>query len=239
VRRDFTVQSGTILFEGTADVNPLIDISALYNVKRPGQSDLGVVVHLHGPYYPYPVIDLTSNENYEISQSDLVSYLVTGQPAFQLQGTARENVNAAAAVLLPSASSVLAAKLREQIGPWVDAIQFQGGATNDFVSGSNQTYQDILKTARIGGEKQVGNNLFVSLSAGLCPFTQSNAAANDQLNFLNTLGWKVEYRFEPTLSLQAGLEPSSSARTCQAESLRGLVPTPRQWGLSLFRTWRF
>jgi hypothetical protein len=75
------------------------------------------------------------------------------------------------------------------------------------------------------------------VSAGLCPFTQQ-ATANDQFTFLNTLGLKAEYRFKPTLSLQAGLEPSSSARTCGNE-MRGLTPTPRQWGFSLFRTWRF
>ena len=236
VRRDFTVQSGTILFDGLADNNPLIDITALYNVKRAQQSDLGVIVHLHGRYIPYPVIDLSSNESYEISQSDLVSYLVTGQPAFQLQGDARTNVNAAAAVLLPSVSSVAAQALRDQFGTVVDAIQFQSGATDkDLLTGRSDPYQDILRTARIGAEKQVGNNLFVSVSAGLCPITQQN---QEQFNWLNTLGWKVEYRFQPTLSLQAGLEPSSSARTCQTE-IRGLVPTPRQWGLSLFRTWRF
>ena len=236
VRRDFAVQSGTILFEGTADNNPMIDISALYNVKRPQQSDLGVIVHLHGPYNPFPVIDLTSNETYEISQSDLVSYLVTGQPAFQLEGTQKQTVNTAAAVLLPSASSYLARNLRTQIGPWIDAVQFQAGATESFLS-TGDPYTDILRTARIGGEKQVSNNLFVSLSAGLCPFTQQTGAS-DQFSFLNTLGWKAEYRFKPTLSLSAGLEPSSSARTCTNE-IRGLVPTPRQWGLSLFRSWRF
>jgi translocation and assembly module TamB len=234
VRRDFTVQSGTVLFLGTADNNPMIDISALYNVKRPAQSDLGVVVHLRGPYNPYPEIDLTSNETY-ISQSDLVSYLVTGQPAFQLEGTARQNVNAAAAVLLPTASSLFQQNLRSQFGPWIDAIQFQAGATDIFSQNGNS--YDVLKTARIGGEKQVSNNLFVSLSAGLCPFTPQSGT-NDQFSFLNSLGWKAEYRFKPTLSLTAGLEPSSSARTCATE-IRGLVPTPRQWGLSLFRSWRF
>jgi translocation and assembly module TamB len=238
VRRDFAVQSGTILFEGTADINPLIDITALYNVKRPSQADLGVIVHLHGPFYPYPVIDFTSNENYDISQSDLVSYLVTGQPSFQLQGEMKNNLNAAAAVLLPSASSVLSASLLQQV-PFLDALTFQGGATENFGAVGKDPYSDILRTARIGGEKQVSNNLFVSLSAGLCPFAPSSTVGNDQLSFLNSLGWKVEYRFDPKLSLQAGLEPSSSARTCQTETLRGLVPTPRQWGISLFRSWRF
>ena len=246
VKREFAVQRGEITFQGTPDLNPILDITALYNVKRPQQQDLGVLVRLHGPLNPRPVIDFSSTESYEISQSDLVSYLVTGQPAFQLTGQNKVSVATAAAVLLPSASTVLASKLRDQVGSWVDVIQVQGGAYDDLSktdgqSNTSAAFRNVFLTTRVGGEKQVGNNLFVSVSAGLCSF--GNQQSETQNNFLQTLGttvgYKVEYRFDPRLSLQLLNEPSSMGRNCGQESVRGIVPTPRQWGLSLFRSWHF
>ena len=56
----------------------------------------------------------------------------------------------------------------------------------------------------------------------------------------NALGGKVEYRFNPKLSLQVGTDPPTSALYCRSNySLGSLVETPRQWGLSILRTWHF
>ncbi|MDB4905888.1 MAG: hypothetical protein JWO05_672 [Gemmatimonadetes bacterium] len=242
VQREFVVQSGVVDFFGTPDLNPKLDITALHQVKQYGRQDIGVRVRLTGFLYPSPVVTLESNENFAISQSDLVSYLVTGEPSFQIAGTA-DATKTAANVLLPTASAIVANGLRSTIGGWVDQFQFQAGATSAELQGSKLrgTARDFLFGARLNGEKQVGTNLFLSVSAGLCSLdrTQQQADQSGISGFADALGGKIEWRFSPLLSLSAAREPPSSALVCGNRALRGFVPTPQQWGISLARSWRF
>src|SRR5439155_7968843 len=85
VQREFAVQNGSIAFNGSAELNPYLDINATHDVKRAAQPDLVITVHIVGPLSPHPAIELTSNEPY-LSTSDLISYLVTGQPTYALNG---------------------------------------------------------------------------------------------------------------------------------------------------------
>jgi hypothetical protein len=42
------------------------------------------------------------------------------------------------------------------------------------------------------------------------------------------------------LTLSGGIEPPTSAVLCTRDaSARGFAPTPRQFGVDLFRVWRF
>ena len=244
VQRDFTVQTGTITFFGTADVNPFIDIRANHTVKRKDQPDLIITVHLVGPLSPNPSIELTSSESY-LSTSDLVSYLVTGQPSFALDPSSQSVVQQASTVLFPTLTAFAAQGLRSSIGSWVDVLQFQGGASQlQGISGvaAGQSFRDYFFGARVGGEKQISNNVFFSFSAGLCSLDRANTNQSGVGGFVEGLGGKLEYRFNPRLSVQAGTEPPTSALYCSGRSsfsFGSVVSTPRQWGLSLLRTWHF
>ena len=56
----------------------------------------------------------------------------------------------------------------------------------------------------------------------------------------NSIGVKLDYLMRPTLTVSAGVEPPTSAVLCsQNVNARGFVPTPQQFGLDLFRAWRF
>jgi translocation and assembly module TamB len=243
VRREFQVQRGTVTFFGTADNNPYVDINATHNVKRASQTDLTIVVHLVGPLTPYPAIELTSNESY-LSPSDLVSYLITGQPTFALGAEGQGLVNQTTSVLLPTLTATLTQELRSRVGSWVDLFQFQGGALSTDQANKqygSKSFQDYFYGARLGGEKQISNNLFFGFSAGLCSLNRDNPDQNQNalIGFVDALSGKLEYRFNPQLSLQAGSEPSTAAMYCGRTAFRTLMPTPRQWGLSLLRTWHF
>ena len=244
VQRDFIVQNGTITFYGSADNNPYVDIRALHTVKRGGQSDLQITVHVVGPLAPNPSIELSSNEGY-LSTSDLVSYLITGRPTFALDERTQSVVQQASTVLLPTLTALAAQRIRSSIGSWVDVLQFQGGTSQQLDNRSfqaRQTFADYFFGARVGGEKQISNNLFFSFSAGLCSLRNDNTGTNQQgvQGFVDALGGRLEYRFNPQLSVQAGTEPRTEALYCRnSPSLGSLVSTPRQWGLSLLRTWHF
>ncbi|HKO14684.1 MAG TPA: translocation/assembly module TamB domain-containing protein [Gemmatimonadaceae bacterium] len=248
VQREFQVQQGTITFYGTADNNPNVDITATHNVKRSGQPDLVVAVHILGPLIPNPSIELTSNESY-LSTSDLVSYIVTGQPTYALNQEGANRVAQASAVLVPTLTALGAQTLRSSLGSWVDLVQLQSGATDlTGQTGAREqgrsTFTDYLYGARLGGEKQISNNLFFSLSAGLCSLDRQYLQSQSQSalgSFVDALAGKLEYRFNPETSLQAGTEPGTTALYCGRAnaSLGSLIQTPRQWGLSLLHTWHF
>ena len=246
VQREFQVQSGKISFFGTPDFNPQIDVSTIYHVKQANRGDIDITAGIHGKFYPQPLLSLSSNDSY-LSQSDLVSYLVTGQPISELSNKDLSASQRAFEFLLPTLGASVGRVLSEQSG--VD-LHFQAGAVgtvNDPLSTntSSSQFRSILQSTRLGGEKQISSKLFLSFSTGLCQLGTSGDDTSQQgfAGFANAIEGKLEYRFPlpapERFSLRAGREPPASALRCGASQVRGFVSTPQQWGLSLFRSWSF
>lgn len=248
VQREFHVEGGTITFLGSSELAPELDISALHTVQTVTQANrqqLRVRVRLSGPLYPNPIVTLESAESFALSQSDLVSYLVFGQPTFELSNDSRNYVRLAAQTIFPTVQSIAASQLRNVIGSWADVVQLQPGSLDaDRFSNDGQRGEalvDVLSTTRLGAEKQITQNLYVSLSAGLCQFAAAEASSiSDRPDFANTISGKLEYRLSSDASLKVGREPPASALNCGRSSTgRAFVDTPSQWGFSLFKSWRF
>lgn len=247
VQREFQVQSGRITFFGTPDFNPEIDVTALYQVKQANRSDVGVRARIHGNFFPQPALELSSTDAY-LSPSDLVSYLVTGRPSFELveQNAATQR---AFQFLLPTAGAYVSRVLRDQLGEFVDLFQIQSGAVSDqpasTAASTNSQFRSFLSSTRLGGEKQISDRLFLSFSTGLCQLggTSDDASQQGLNGFVSAIEGKLEYRFPllapDRLALRAGREPAASALRCGAGNVRGFVATPQQWGFSLFRSWVF
>ncbi len=244
VQREFQVQNGgRITFFGTPDFNPEIDVTALYQVKQPSRADIGVKARIHGPFYPQPTLDLSSSDAY-LSPSDLVSYLLTGRPSFELDNSNTPAAQRALEFVLPSAGAYVSRVLRDQLGGFVDLFQIQSGAASDPLSPAAATssqFRSFLSSTRIGGEKQISDRLFLSFSTGLSAFCDQSSSGQ-RLGFADAIEGKVEYRFPlaapDRLALRAGLDPAASALRC-GNSVRGFAPTPQQIGFSLFRSWVF
>src|SRR4029079_6953513 len=90
IQPTFDVQSGTLRFFGTSDLNPGLDIRAIHTVRQPRQSangrDVRVEVDISGTL-SRPQLALRNPDNLPLSESDLLSYLVTGEPALGLDNT--------------------------------------------------------------------------------------------------------------------------------------------------------
>lgn len=247
VKREFEVERGTITFFGTPEFppNPAVDIAALHVVKQRDRDDVRVRARLTGFFYPAPNLALESAGGYAMSQSDLISYLVTGQPSLEYGSFAEGRLaETATSVLAPTLGSIASAELREQLGGWVDQIRFETGTASADLRRDQKILQqgfgEVLLSSRVGGEKQIGDNVFVSLSSGLCQLDGSQQSDDPAFQaFVNQLAWHVEYRFPESLTLQAGREPSREQAGCGRGVMRGVVNTPAQWALSLSRSWRF
>lgn len=229
VQPTFDVQRGTLLFFGTPDLNPVLDIAAIHTVRQPRQSangrDVRVEVDITGTLAK-PELSLKNPDNLPLSQSDLLSYLVTGEPAVGLANTG----NQVAALGVRTVGNLLVSALPKNV---LDYVEIQTAAPGtDPTLATNPAYYGLLNTRAVVG-KQLGSRWFLGLSTGLC-FVNTSA-------FKGNLGLQLEYRISPVYTAQAAIEPGSIKTRCVKDPTQAIQPTqtPAQLGFDLFRNWRF
>ena len=246
VQRTFDVDRGEIRFAGGSDLDPALDISAVHTVRQPASSprpDVRIRVDIGGTLES-PTLRLRSDEGLPISESDLVSYLVTGAPGFGLAsfGDRGGSASTVSSVLLPSAGSVLASKIPAGL---VDVLEVQtaGLTASELTGGGGQIARSavgrIAAATRLSLGWQIGSRTFVSTNFGLCSFAGS-VGDGDDVRLDQTIGAKIEHRFNHGFSAEVSSEPATSALLCTGgDGIRGFAPTNRQFGFDLFKTWQF
>jgi hypothetical protein len=175
-----------------------------------------------------PKLALSNPDNLPLSESELLSYLVTGEPAVGLDNTTGQF----AGLGMRAIGNIFTNAIPRQL---VDIIEVQtaGPGTDPTAGGTtNSPYYGILNTRAILG-KQLGSRWFLGLSTGLC-FVNPSA-------FKENLGLQLEYRISSLYSAQAAIEPGSSNTRCDKGTAPSFTPTqtPSQLGFDLFRNWRF
>jgi hypothetical protein len=243
VQRTFEVEQGSLAFYGEqdADLNPTLDISAVHTVRRPVRQDrdVRVRVHIEGTL-AQPRLTLSSDDA-RLSESDMISYLVTGQPSTEIAtnaGTVQGSISTATSVLLPTFSSIVGDKLAA-VGIF-DLFQLQTAAQSDAATGGtlgNFSLGRSLQSTRANACKQVGGRLYACVNAGLCSISTQNDAKG-----FDVLGARLEYQFgrNGVYSLALAADPPTSGVICQGSAAsRGFVSTPRQYGLDFLRHWDF
>jgi translocation and assembly module TamB len=240
VQREFQVEGGTVTFFGSEDLPAILNISALHTLRAATTgAEVRIRVRLTGTL-DAPILELESAESYAMSQSNMVSYLIFGQPNFELGSQNQDIVNLAAQAFFPTATAFTASQLRGLLGPLAELLQLRPGSADvsKGVGGLGGSIEDAILRSRVGAEKQITQNLFVSLSSGLCPFQGNQTpSGSTEISFVEGLGGRFEYRFSRDASVKLGKEPGESS--CRATNTGRVVAAPSQWGLSFFKTWRF
>jgi hypothetical protein len=117
-----------VRFFGDPDLEPALDITALHTIRetRPNSNrqDVRVRVNIAGTINR-PTLALSSADNPPLPESDLLSYLVTGEPAYALLGTPYAEQGATLALRL--AGSYLSSRLA---GGRFDVVQVEPTALN-------------------------------------------------------------------------------------------------------------
>jgi translocation and assembly module TamB len=240
-RPSFEVERGLVRFFGDPDLAPSLDIAALHTIRETransNQQFVRIRVNIGGTV-DQPTLALTSADNPPLPESDMLSYLVTGEPAYTVLGSTYAEQGATLALRL--AGSYLSSRLA---GGRFDVVQVEPTALNPGDAANlRQNGLGILASTRVGVGGQVARNTFLTFSTGLCGLApQSGGGSGDALSlFAQGLGVKVERRFEGGLSVSAGVEPGSSAQACgRAGISRTFQQTPPQVGVDFFRFWTF
>jgi hypothetical protein len=231
VQPTFHVERGTVRFFGTPDINPILDIRAIHTVRQPrrtiAREDVRILATITGNLRA-PQLSLSSADNLNLSQSDLLSYLVTGEPAFALTGTSTEYAEQLLTLGGRLAGNLISARIPRSLFDIVEvrtgAVRLESGSSNVSTS-----YLNTLYNTRVILGKQLSDRWYMGLSTGLC-----------RANFTEGLGLHLEYRFSSTYFAQGGIEPGSGDVACVGTTTaRTFQQTPPQLGLDLFRTWRF
>ena len=81
--RVFRLSAGSATFMGGPTIDPLLQLSALYEVQRQGLESLAIQINVDGTLRK-PRVRLASNAQPPLPQSDLLSFLAFGQPATSL-----------------------------------------------------------------------------------------------------------------------------------------------------------
>ena len=243
----FDVQPGTLRFFGTGDLDPALDVRAVHVVRQArqltNQPDVRVQVAIGGTLNR-PTLQLSSADNPPIPDTDLISYLVTGEPAAAIFGNAQssDQLAAAASVVSRLAGSLVSGALSKGNGPF-DIISVETGSVNadPALARTTTSFGNILSSTRLGVGGQLGQKTFYTFSTGFCSFSQ-NADPNTSLfnNFTRGLGVRVERRVTNTFSLQLGVEPALQQQACVGNATtRFFQQTPSQGSLDFTKRWSF
>ncbi|HEY9505877.1 MAG TPA: translocation/assembly module TamB domain-containing protein [Gemmatimonadales bacterium] len=185
VSRDFTVSHGEVRYIGTLDAQ--LDIEARHTVRAVRGDEIPVIAIIQGTLYA-PKLRLESTLRPPISETDLVSYLITGYPANEASAFGAAN---AVEIFSSALSSELERALIQDLGVPVDLIEIRPGVA----SGSG-----VVTATQLAAGWQLGRKTFVTFNVGFCPDLSQLSTRN--------LGAGLEFRFSREWRLQGAFEPT-------------------------------
>lgn len=224
VTREFVVTAGTVRYFGTPDLDAGLDIEAqhiVHPVPTPGggtrDPDLTVIAHIGGTLY-VPKLTLRTKDG-DRSQTDIISYLMFGQPSADITGgpagvssTNRSALLAstAAGIISGAISGELERTAVSDLGIPLDYVEIRAGDPGNPLQG-----------ASFAAGWQIGAKTFLVVRASLCPGSVTNV-----------LGASLQFRISPEWRTEASMEPVAGCATVTGGRTTGA--TQRQVGADLF-----
>ena len=238
VQRTFTLEEGSLEFRGEPEMNPHLDLSALYVVAgaQGRQQDARIRVRLGGTLQQ-PTLTLSdagTSSGATLTEDQLFSYLVTGQSSVDVgSGETYRNL-----VGTEVASRLATAAADKLTGGFFDVVNVSTGSVETNTRDIGQTSGSALAGSRLGLGKQISEKTFLTLNAGMCSLNAPGGF--DVAQFSESIGISIERRIRPDFGLTLSSEPATSALYCaQGTVSRGAAPAPRQMGFDVLKKWRF
>jgi translocation and assembly module TamB len=213
ITRDFSVTKGQVDYFG--NLNAGLDIQARHTVHAIRGEEIPVIANIGGTLYQ-PKLTLESTFRPAISETDLVSYLITGYPANEAGEVGQGNKLATGLAYFSSAlSSELERALIQDIGVPIDLIEIRPGVSSGTTGGYTQ----------LAAGWQIGRKTFLTFNAGFCPdFSQA---------LYRNLGASLEFRFSREWRLQSNVEPTIQSCTSAARFTTLTSDNPYQVGFDI------
>ena len=200
--RRFDIVRAQIRFLGEPDPNPQLDITASRIVIDPVGRELEILAQLRGTLRE-PTLSLSTPGGVPIPESELLSYLLFGQPSFALT----EGILPGEAVLEATLTELATIELEEALAGTLglDIVQVRPGAAAGPFGPLG------IRTLVIG--REVAEDVFLTVESGLATlFGPGDASVT------NPWAVRLEWRIRPGSTLRVGYEPVDRGRL-----FRGLV----------------
>jgi hypothetical protein len=220
VSREFIVTQGTVRYFGTPDLDAGLDIDARHVVHRAtsptspapttGPNDIPIVAHIGGTLL-VPRLTLSA-EGQDLSQTDILSYLMFGQPSAEIANSTGPAGAGRKALLLGTAASLAAGELERSVvsdlGIPLDYVEIRPGEPGNPLSGTS-----------FAAGWQIGQKTFFIVRGSVCSTAVSK-----------TLGASLQFRISPEWRTEASVAPVGGCLTARTQ---GAGPQ-QQVGLDLF-----
>jgi hypothetical protein len=255
IQRVFELQKGALRFDGTAGLDPALDLVAAYTAQRGEGARAGTTARAAsdatvtalatiGGTVSRPTLTLSSADG-AMTQEQVLSWLVTGQTTFD-PASAEAYRRIAGAEVASRMATALADRVAGGFFDLVRVTPGAGGADHASAAGGGSALgggTESFTASRLALGKQIGRRAFLSVNAGTCGLLGGRGGSTTSLDaaqFSNALGLTLDYRVRLDGGVRVSSEPSGAALACgAAASAPTSVVTPRQWALDVFRTWRF
>ena len=220
LNREFVVSSGTVRYFGTPDLDAGLDIEAKHIVHATPE-DVTVVAHIGGSLLQ-PKLTLSA-EKRQLSQTEVISYLLFGAPNTERgagQGGPTDRaamVRNALGLISASVSGEIERTFISDLGVPLDYFEFRPVDPSQPFSG-----------AQLAAGWQLGRKTFIVLNAGFCQ-------QGGQVDVANRLGASLQFRISPEWRTEASFEPvSSCGTTVGGLGVQSQGSPLRQFGFDLF-----
>jgi autotransporter translocation and assembly factor TamB len=225
--RRFQVRQGTIEFPGTPGIDPNLSITAAYKARARGEP-LDVLAIVSGTLQS-PRVQLSSDVQPPISQSDLASYLFFGVPTWEVAGAGGGQQNRGMAglggALTPSVLGYASSGLQTLVQN-AGLLDYVGFTTTEsgVASETDAGLSDFLAETQLEIGRYLTPDVYLGMSKRL---GTSNLDA----------GARLEWRFLPEYSFELFAED----RLARAPTfgLRQETGLRKVYGFLLFREWGF
>jgi hypothetical protein len=206
--REFIVTEGTVRYFGTADLNAELNITAKHVVRASGDQteDIPITAHIGGTLL-VPRLRL-SIEGQQVSQTEIISYLVLGRQPSALSGATASGQEAD--LLMSTLGNIVSGELERtlmsDLGIPLDYIEIRPGG----IRPGDGTERGKWSGALVAAGWQIGDRTFLTLNAGFCELQNLTSVSK-------TLGATLQFRFSQEWRTEASFEPvrncSKSAQT--------------------------
>lgn len=195
VVREFAVQSGTVRYFGTPDLNADVDIIATHQLRtaEPGLEDVTVTARIGGTIL-VPRLALETDIRPAIPERDIIGLLLLGRLGGGA-GSAQDalSIDRGIAYLFGALSSEASRALISDAGVPIDMLELRVPFEGRTTAGSAGA------AAQVVAGWALGRKWFVTLNAGVC--------TNDWTFNARNFGASLEYRLSREWRAQASAEP--------------------------------
>jgi len=243
--RRFQLANGTATFVGAAELNPLLQATAVYEVQVPAQEALQIRIIIAGTL-DSPQLSLESDAQPPIPQSDLISYLALGRSTSSLtqldQGSSLTGGGAGGDFVGAGAAFIQQRLTGIAIGLAVDQLEGEGARSlgadvfdirpaDVSIEAANPLngLNALLLGTEVEAGKYINRRTFVSLTARPSLLVPQDGKRP-------TPGFTVQHRVGERLRLDATFQgrfvpeaPTLESRTPDTRSVFGFFVT-REWG---------